>query len=102
MAKLGSFVNPSPTPSTYMRDSPTSSNSALSDAFNPDFASQIQMLAQQQQQLLDADYHRAAVQAHLQQGMGLTHPLPFDAVAREFGVDRHLVEAMVQRLTGMR
>ncbi|EIM82144.1 uncharacterized protein STEHIDRAFT_85596 [Stereum hirsutum FP-91666 SS1] len=101
MAKLGSFVNPSPTPSTYMRDSPTSTNSALSDAFNPDFASQIQMLAQQQQQLLDADYHRAAMQAHLQQGMGLTHALPFDAVAREFGVDRHVVEAMVQRLTGM-
>lgn len=59
------------------------------------------MLAQQQQHLLDADYHRAAVQAHLQQGMGVPQPLPFDVVAREFGVERHVVEAMVQRLTGM-
>jgi soluble lytic murein transglycosylase-like protein len=47
-------------------------------------------------------FSRGMPQQSVMQPPGLPAPSPLDALAREFGVDASLIEALAQRLSGMR
>jgi len=77
------------TSQSFLPRSPASSVSGMSsrpDLHTPDSAS-----------LHNTNVFRAPIQA--QHNQGLQHG-PFDVLAREFGVEAHLVEALAQRLSG--